>query len=224
MGKDRFNLLGGHRVTQGPQSSGYGTGVVRGVTDHIDQNIDDPRGLQLLRDSCRSQLLPLGPLRGSPPWFGAEVKVGVLELFSAQRVILDEKTKRIVHTQLQQILKLAVGLTCRRCLDEVDHGSAQCSMSGEADTTKQPNAVAIELGNAFERVVAPGMAIAGQISGGTKNAEDRRPRLGAQRFAKVIQKRHPLGPVEFFQSRKVLRVDRYSLLLKQLRLMLAYES
>src|SRR2546428_349254 len=114
-------------MTQGPQSSGYGVSVIRGVTDHIDQNIDDPRRLQLHRDSGRSELLPLGPLRGSPLWFGAEVKVSVLELLSGQRVILDEKTKRIVHTQLQQILKLAVGLACRRYLDEVDHGCAQCS-------------------------------------------------------------------------------------------------
>src|SRR5206468_8947441 len=62
MGPDRFNLLGGHRVTQRPQSSGYGAGVVRGVTNHIYQNIDDPRRLQLLRDSCFSQLWPLAPL------------------------------------------------------------------------------------------------------------------------------------------------------------------
>jgi len=186
MGPDRFNLLGGHRVTQGPQSSGYGAGVVRGVTDHIDQNIDDPRRLQLLRDSCRSQLLPVGPLRGSPLWFGAEIKVGVLELLSGQRVILNEQTKRVVHPQLQQILKLGVGLACWRYLDEVNHRCAQCSMSGEADTSMQPNAVAIELGNAFERVVTPGMAITGQIAGGAENAEDRRPRIGAQRFAKVI--------------------------------------
>src|SRR2546426_816079 len=122
--------------------------------------------------------------------FGAEVKVGVLRLLSRQRVIPDEQTKRIVHTQLQHILKLAVGLACRRYLDEVDHGCAQCSVLGEADTVMQPNSVTIELGNAFEGVVAPGMAIAGQIAGGAKNAEDRRPRLGAQRFAKVIQKRH----------------------------------
>ena len=83
------------------------------MTDHIDQNIDDPRRLHLRRDSCRGQLLPLGPLSGSPLWFGAEVQVGVLELLPGQRVILDEKTKRIVHTQLEQILKLTVGLACR---------------------------------------------------------------------------------------------------------------
>jgi hypothetical protein len=29
-----------------------------------------------------------------------------------------------------------------------------------------------------------------------------------QRFAKVIQKRHPLGLVQFLKSRKVLRIDR----------------
>jgi len=98
------------------------------MTDDSDQDIDDPRRLQLLRDSYRSQLLPLGPLRGSPLWFGAEVKVSVLELLPGQRVILDEKTKRIVHTQLQYILKLAVGLACGRYLDEVDHGCAQRSM------------------------------------------------------------------------------------------------
>jgi len=177
------------------------------VTDYIDQNIDDPRRLQLLRDSCRSQLLPLGPLRGSPLWFGAEVQVGILELLSGQRVILDENSKRIVHSQLKQILKFAVGLACRRYLDELDHRCPQCSMSGEADTAMQPNAVAIEVGNAFERVVAPGMAITGQIAGGAENAEDRRPRLGTQRFAKLFQKRHSLAPVQFIKSRKVLRID-----------------
>src|SRR6266516_992950 len=98
MSEDGFNLFGCHGVTQGLQSSGYGAGVIRGVTDHIEQNIDDPRRLQLLRDSRRRELLPLGPLSGSPLWFRAEVKVGVLELLSGQRVILDEKTKRVVHT------------------------------------------------------------------------------------------------------------------------------
>src|SRR2546428_133397 len=171
-------------MTQGPQSSGYGVSVIRGVTDHIDQNIDDPRRLQLHRDSGRSELLPLGPLRGSPLGFGAEVKVGVLELLSGQRVILDEKTKRIVHPQLQHILKLAVGLACRRYLDEVDHGGAQRPIAGEADAAMQPNTVAIELGDVLERVVAPGMAIAGPVSSGAENAEDRRPRRGVQRFAK----------------------------------------
>ena len=74
----------------------------------------------------------------------------------------------------------------------------------------QPNAVAIELGNALECVVAPRMTIAGPIASGAENAEDRRPRLGVQRFAKVIQKRHPLGPVKFLESREVLRIDRHT--------------
>ena len=72
----------------------------------------------------------------------------------------------------------------------------------------QPNAVAVELGNAFERIVAPRMTIAGQIASGAENAEDGRPRLGVQGFAKVIQKRHPLGLEQFLESRKVLRIDR----------------
>jgi len=88
----------------------------------------------------------------------------------------------------------------------------------------QPNSVPIELGDAFERVVAARMAIAGQVASGAENAEDRRPRLGVQRFTKIIQNCHPLGPVQFLKSRKVLRVDRHRGLLKQLRLMLASES
>ncbi len=123
-------------------------------------------------------------------------------------MILDEKTKRIVHTQLEHILKLTVGLACRRFLDKVGHGRAQCPMQGEANIAMQPNAVAIELGNAFERVVAPRMTIAGPIAGSAENTEDRRPRLGVQRFAQVIQNRHLLGPVQFLESGKVLRVDR----------------
>ena len=74
--------------------------------DQIGQNSDDPRRLDLHRDSCRGQLLPLGPLSGSPLWFGTEVKVGGLEWLPGQRVILDEKTKRIVHTQLEYVPKL----------------------------------------------------------------------------------------------------------------------
>ena len=98
------------------------------MTDHIDQDINDPRRLQLRRESCCGQLLPLGPLSGSPLWFGAEVDVGILELLPGQMVILDEKTKRIVDAQLEHILKFTVGLACRRFLDDVDHGGAQRPM------------------------------------------------------------------------------------------------
>ena len=126
-GKDRFNLFGCHRLPQGPQSSGYGASIIRGMMDHIDQEINDPRRLQLRRES-RGQLLPLGPLSGSPLGFGAEVEVGILEWLPGQLVILDEKTQRIVDAQLEHILKFTVGLACRRFLDDVDHGCAQRPM------------------------------------------------------------------------------------------------
>src|SRR5713101_7069997 len=60
-------------------------------------------------------------------------------------------------------------------------------MRRETDAAMQPDSMTVELGDALERVVAARMTIAGQIVRSAENAEDRRPRTRAQRFAKVVE-------------------------------------
>src|SRR5712691_5246976 len=82
-------------------------------------------------------------------------------------------------------------------------------MRRETDAAMQPDSMTVERGDALERVVAARMTIAGQIVRSAENAEDRRPRTRAQRFAKVVEKRHRFGPVQLVESGYGFSIDRH---------------
>ena len=86
MGPDGFDLFGCHHLSQGAQSPGNDAGLVLGMVNEIDENIDDAGRIQFLASRWRGELLPLGPLLGGWFLFGAEVDIGVLEGFPSQFV------------------------------------------------------------------------------------------------------------------------------------------
>ena len=90
-------------------------------------------------------------------------------------------------------------LPCRRLLDEKDRCRPQRPVRREPDVSPGPQAPAVELRDAPQRVVAAGVTVAGEVPDGLQDPEDRRARSGAERRAQVVQKRGPLVAEEFVE-------------------------
>src|SRR5207253_876297 len=69
-----------------------------------------------------------------------------------------------------------------------------------------PKASWVKLRDPFQRVIAAGVAIAGEIAHGTEHAEDGCSRGRLQSFTKVAEKSHRSGPEQLVESGKVVRL------------------
>src|SRR6266480_1134397 len=69
-----------------------------------------------------------------------------------------------------------------------------------------PKASWVKLRDPFQRVIAAGVAIAGEIAHGTEHAEDGRSRRRLQSFTKVAEKSHRSRPEQLVESGKVVRL------------------
>src|SRR6266702_697830 len=69
-----------------------------------------------------------------------------------------------------------------------------------------PKASWVKLRDPFQRVIAAGVAIAGEIAHGTEHAEDGGSRRRLQSFTKVAEKSHRSGPKQLVESAKVVRL------------------
>src|SRR5205807_9448372 len=69
-----------------------------------------------------------------------------------------------------------------------------------------PKASWVKLRDPFQRVIAAGVAIAGEIDHGTEHAEDGCSRERLQSFTKVAEKSHRSGPEQLVESGKVVRL------------------
>src|SRR5438034_11824905 len=72
----------------------------------------------------------------------------------------------------------------------------------------------------FQRVIAAGVAIAGEIAHGTEHAEDGCSRGRLQSFTKVAEKSHRSGPEQLVESGKVVRLGCHISFLEQSVLLL----
>src|SRR5437870_1344820 len=67
-----------------------------------------------------------------------------------------------------------------------------------------PKASWVKLRDPFQRVIAAGVAIAGEIAHGTEHAEEGSSRGRLQSFTKVAEKSHGSGPEQLVESGKVV--------------------
>ena len=83
-----------------------------------------------------------------------------------------------------------------------------------------PKASWVKLRDPFQRVIAAGVAIAGEIAHGTEHAEDGCSRGRLQSFTKVAEKSHRSGPEQLVESGKVVRLGCHISFLEQSVLLL----
>ena len=112
---------------------------------------------------------------------------------SADLVRLDQALERVVHTQAHQRFELFVRVTARGLSDEEDQRRAQGSPRREADLPVDPQPVLVEGGNGLQRVVAPGVAVAGHVANAIEHAEHG-SLLRAERALQLIEDRDGLAP------------------------------
>src|SRR6266576_464721 len=102
----------------------------------------------------------------------------------------------------------------------MDQGGVAGALGREADLSVMPKASWVKLLDPFQRVIAAGVAIAGEKAHGTEHAEDGCARGRLQSFTKVAEKSHRAGPEPLVESGKVVRLGCHISFLEQSVLLL----
>jgi hypothetical protein len=175
--KDLLDLLVVDDDTRGAQMRSDAAGVLAGMVDHREQHVDHAGQIQgrMGTEGGRGRLtfaLPsLGDLGRGAFRVGVHVHEQGRHALSADLVRLDQALERVVHTQAHQRFELFVRVTARGLSDEEDQRRAQGSPRREADLPVEPQPVLVEDGNGLQRVVAPGVAVAGHVAHAIEHAE-----------------------------------------------------
>lgn len=110
-----IDLSSRHGPPGGTKPSGDAGGILPGVVDDLDQDVDDQQRIER-QGGSGSRNLKLPPRRDLGRRFlpfRAQVEVDILEPFPRDGPGLDQAPERVVHAQAETLLEFLVRLPCR---------------------------------------------------------------------------------------------------------------
>src|SRR2546425_6193946 len=209
--KNFLDLFGGREPPGCTKPPGDRCGIVAGVMDYLDQDIDDQQWIRWQnRGGCGDlQLSSRSHLRCGLLWVRAQVNICILEALARHGPFLHQTPERVVEAKAELPLQLVVCLSGLRLLDQKGRGRAQSAMGGKADPAPGPQAPAIEVRDATQGVIAPRVIVTGEVTDGFHDAEDRGTRSGAECRAQIVEQGRPLAVEELVEAGEVLGCYRH---------------
>lgn len=103
---------------------------------------------------------------------GVDVQILPGERFTSDSLGAHQLEQRVVDPHLQANVQLVVSSACLSLFDQMLDGRFERAVAGKPDALVSPQAIVVKLWNVPQRVVTPGMAVAGKVPDVGKTPEN----------------------------------------------------